>query len=85
MQQRHKELRFKGAATSGKKGAFNKTVMQTFGLEVAKRAVTFSIGLRGVSEWTLWRGRSPGNERTDVQSTALQKDDDGGTPVTYSG
>jgi hypothetical protein len=39
--------------------AFNKTVRQNIGLEVAKQVVGSSAGLREVSDWTLWRGRYP--------------------------
>jgi hypothetical protein len=43
----------------GSKRAFNKTVRQTFELEVMKRVVRISIGLWEVSDWTFWRGRPP--------------------------
>jgi hypothetical protein len=43
----------------GSKRAINKTVRQTFELEVVKRVVGIPIGLPEVSDWTLWRGRPP--------------------------
>jgi hypothetical protein len=47
----------------GGKKAFNKTIRQTLGLEVAKRAVEFSIWLRKMSGWTLWRTWSPPRQK----------------------
>jgi hypothetical protein len=43
----------------GSEGAFNKTVRQTLGQEVAKRSVEFFIAQQEVSHLTLWRGRPP--------------------------
>jgi hypothetical protein len=37
------------------KRAFNKTVSQTFGLEIMKRVVRISMGFWEMSDWTLWR------------------------------
>jgi hypothetical protein len=45
---------------------FIKTVRQTLGLEVAKQAVEFSIGLREVSDWTLWKGRLPSETKEET-------------------
>jgi hypothetical protein len=56
------EIKDRGARRQirlGSEGALNKTVRQTLGQEVAKRAVEFFIGLLEVSDWTLWRGRPP--------------------------
>jgi hypothetical protein len=58
----------------GSKKTFYEALEQTHELEVVKRAVGISIGLRKVSDWTLWKGRPPRNERRDVQSTALGKE-----------
>jgi hypothetical protein len=43
----------------GSNRAFNKTVRQIIGMEVAKRPDEFSIGLRKMSDWILWRSRPP--------------------------
>jgi hypothetical protein len=43
----------------GRERAVNKTFGQTLGLEVAKRVVGTSTGLREVSDWILWKGQSP--------------------------
>jgi hypothetical protein len=43
----------------GSKRAFNKTISHTLGLEVPKRAVEFSVGLRKMSDGTLWVARPP--------------------------
>jgi hypothetical protein len=32
---------------------------KTIGLEIVKRAVRISSGMRKVTDWTLWRGRPP--------------------------
>jgi hypothetical protein len=53
----------RGQLRLGSKRALNKTVRQTLGLEVVKRIVGISIGLREVSDWTLWRGRPPPKRR----------------------
>jgi hypothetical protein len=53
----------KGQLRLGSKMAFNKTVRQTFGLEVAKRVLEFSIKMRKISDWTLWRFHPLRNER----------------------
>jgi hypothetical protein len=49
----------KGQLRLGSKRAFNKTTRQAFGLEVVKGVVGISIGLREVSDWTLWMGKTP--------------------------
>jgi hypothetical protein len=55
IQQGHKELRPKREPCLGSKRAFNNTIRQTLGWEVAKQAVKFSIRLQKISDWTLWR------------------------------
>jgi hypothetical protein len=59
MQQWHNGPRPERAPLLRSKRAFNETVKQTFGLQVAKRAVEFSIGLLEMSVTTLWRSRTP--------------------------
>jgi hypothetical protein len=53
---------------------FHEALGQIAGLEVAKRAVEFSVGLPEVSYWTLCRGGPLRNERRGVQSTTLGKE-----------
>jgi hypothetical protein len=55
MQQWHKGQRTKLELHLGSKETFYEALGQTVGLQVVKRAVRFSIGLRKVSDWTLWR------------------------------
>jgi hypothetical protein len=56
----------------GSKRAFNKTVRQTPGLKIAKRAVEFSVGLRKMSDWTLWRSRPPPKRKGDYPQLQCQ-------------
>jgi hypothetical protein len=60
MQQQHKESR---QLCLGSKKAFNKSVRQTFRLEVVKQVVGFSGGLQEVSDWALWRSWPLPSER----------------------
>jgi hypothetical protein len=41
------------------KREFNKTLRNTPGLEIRKRAAEISNGLQNDMDWTLWRGRPP--------------------------
>jgi hypothetical protein len=43
----------KGQLHLGSKRAFNKTIRQTFGMELVKQIVGISIGLQEVIDWTL--------------------------------
>jgi hypothetical protein len=57
----------------GSKKGFNKTIGQPLGLKVAKWAVDFSIGLREVSDWTLWRGQPPPKPKTKRPNRSPRK------------
>jgi hypothetical protein len=48
---------------SGKQGDIYEGLGQMIGLEVAKRAVEFSIGLLKMSDRTLWRSRTPPKQK----------------------
>jgi hypothetical protein len=69
-----RDCRLKQQLHLGSETVFNKNVRQTLGLEVAKRSVRSSIWLWEVSEWTLWSVGPLRNERRDIQSTALRKE-----------
>jgi hypothetical protein len=43
----------------GRKRVFNRTVRRTLGLEVAKRAFEFSIGVQKMSVKAMWRSQPP--------------------------
>jgi hypothetical protein len=68
-----RQVRLKKERTSGR--IFRKTVE----LEIERRIVGSSTRLQEESDWILWGVGPLRNERRDVQSTALGKDD-GGTP-----
>jgi hypothetical protein len=51
------QLRLRNERTTS--GIYRKTI----GLEILKRAVSISSGMRKVTYWTLWRGLSPPKRR----------------------
>jgi hypothetical protein len=57
---------------------------QTHALEVLKRAVGISIGLRNVTGWASWRCRPLPKRKVIRQNHNLLKRRNGGTPVGYS-
>jgi hypothetical protein len=58
---------------------------QSLELEVVKRAVEISIGLRKVSDWTLWRAWLPPKRKERRRKHVPRKRRNGGAPVGYSG
>jgi hypothetical protein len=42
-----------------RKWEFTKTLRKTIGLEIARRIAGFSVRLRKIQDWKLWRGRPP--------------------------
>jgi hypothetical protein len=53
---------------------FNKTIRQTFGLEVVKRVVGISIGLWEGSDWTLWGELAPSKMKEGTASSFRARD-----------
>jgi hypothetical protein len=58
-----------------KKGISDRIFRKTVELEVEKRVAVSSTGLRKVSGWTLWRGRTLPKRKKRRQNTALGKSD----------
>jgi hypothetical protein len=56
----------------GSKRAFNKTIRQTFRLEVMKRAVRIFIWLQEMSDWTLWMGSAASERKKRCQKWNLR-------------
>jgi hypothetical protein len=56
---------FKEQLRLGSKRTSARIYRKAFVLEIVKRAVRISSGLRKVRDWTLWRGRPPPNGKRD--------------------
>jgi hypothetical protein len=50
---------FKEQLCLGNERTTSRIYRKTIGLEIEKRAVRISSGMRKVTDWTLWRGRPP--------------------------
>jgi hypothetical protein len=48
---------FKEQLRLGNERTTSRIYRKTIGLEIVKRAVRISSGMRKVTDWTLWRGR----------------------------
>jgi hypothetical protein len=57
----------------GSKKTFYKTLAQTQMLEVVKRAVGISIGLRKVRDWASWRSRRPPKPKKSLRKLSPWK------------
>jgi hypothetical protein len=50
---------FKEQLHLGNERTTSRIYRKTIGLEIVKRALRISSGMRKVTDWTLWRGRPP--------------------------
>jgi hypothetical protein len=78
MQKWHKDRDLKRQLGLKTKRAFNKTVIQTFGLEVVKRVVGISIRLQGVSDCIVEES-ALSKTKEETSKTQPEIEDDGGT------
>jgi hypothetical protein len=58
---------FKEPLRLGNKRTTSGIYRKTIGLEIVKRAVRISSGMRKVTDWTLWRGQPPPKRKKKLQ------------------